>query len=175
MPVYCVVYKKGAVKGSVTIHQFPPLSNPKIQQQWLKALNLKPEDIKSHHYECSHHFRNRDTNNPPSLHLGKRFASPKKLQTSRGLRAQKWQLSFSPPLVSPTPVNLHQYTLLLFQVIVLMNAYQYIYTSNWLFQKVKFYCLMSIFTIYQAMMLLNLLQGSNTRWVKCYCEQSISC
>ena len=102
MSIYCMVCKKG-VKGSVTIHRFPPLSKPEKRQQWLKALNFKSEDIKSHHYVCSRHFRNGDTNNPPSLHLGKRFASPKKMQTGRGLRAQKRQkLSFSPPMVSPT-------------------------------------------------------------------------
>ena len=103
MPTYCMVCKKEDVKGSVTIHRFPPLSKPEKRQQWLKALNLKSEDIKSHHYVCSRHFRNGDTNNLPSLHLGKRFASPKKMQTGRGLRAQKRQkLSFSPPMVSPT-------------------------------------------------------------------------
>ena len=103
MPTYCMVCKKEGVKGSVTIHRFPPLSKPEKWQQWLKALNLKSEDIKSHHYACSRHFRNGDTNNPPSLHLGKRFASPKKMQTGRGLQAQKHQKpSFSPPVVSPT-------------------------------------------------------------------------
>ena len=27
MPSYCIVCKKGPVKGSVTMHRFPPLSN----------------------------------------------------------------------------------------------------------------------------------------------------
>ena len=28
MPSYCIVCKKGPVKGSVTMHRFPPLSKP---------------------------------------------------------------------------------------------------------------------------------------------------
>ena len=28
MPSYCIICKKGPVKGSVTMHHFPPLSKP---------------------------------------------------------------------------------------------------------------------------------------------------
>ena len=31
MPLYCIVCKKGPVKGSVTVHRFPPLSKPEQQ------------------------------------------------------------------------------------------------------------------------------------------------
>jgi len=104
MPSYCIICKKGPVKGSVTMHRFPPLSKPELRQQWLVALNLKSEDVKSHHCVCSRHFRNGDTSNLPSLNLGKKFRSPKKILTPRGLRANKRQkLSMSPPIASTTP------------------------------------------------------------------------
>lgn len=102
MPSYCFVCKKPPVAGSVTMHRFP--SNPEKRQQWLSVLNLKPEDIKSHHCICSRHFRNVDTSNPPSLNLGKKFRSPKKMLTPRGVRAKKRQkLPMSPPMISPSP------------------------------------------------------------------------
>ena len=102
MPSYCLICKKPAVPGSVTMHRFP--SNPERRQQWLSVLNLKPENVKSHHCVCSRHFRHGDTNNPPMLHLGKKFRSPKKLLTPRGLRASKRRkLSTSPTMISPSP------------------------------------------------------------------------
>ena len=86
------------------MHCFPPLSKPELHQQWFVALNLKSEDVKSHHCVCSRHFRNGDTSNLPSLNLGKKFRSPKKMLTPRGLRANKRQkLSMSPPIASTTP------------------------------------------------------------------------
>ena len=44
-------------------------------------------DLKEHHRVCSRHFPNGDATQTPSLNIGKRFASTKKLQTPRGLRA----------------------------------------------------------------------------------------
>ena len=64
MPTYCMVCKKEGVKGSVTIHRFPPLSKPEKRQQWLKALNLKSEDIKSHHYVCKSPLQKRRYQQP---------------------------------------------------------------------------------------------------------------
>ena len=101
MPTYCIVCKKPSVAGSVTMHRFP--SNTEKRQQWWSALNLRPEEIKSHHCVCSRHFRNGNTSNPPSLNLGEKFRSPK-MSTPRGLRAKKRQkLSMSPTIVSPSP------------------------------------------------------------------------
>ena len=39
MPSYCIVCKKGPVKGSVTMHRFPPLSKPEQRHQWLSGLD----------------------------------------------------------------------------------------------------------------------------------------
>ena len=84
------------------MHRFP--SNPEKRQQWLSALDLKPENVKSHHYGCSRHFRHGNTNNPPSLNLGKKFRSPKKMLTPRGLRVSKCRkFSMSPAMISPSP------------------------------------------------------------------------
>ena len=82
------------------MHRFS--SNPE-RTQWLSVLNLKPENVKSHHCVCSPHLRHGDTNNPPMLHLGKKLRSPKKLLTPHGLRASKRQkLSTSPTMISPS-------------------------------------------------------------------------
>ena len=84
------------------MHRFP--SDSEKRHQWLLALNLKSEDVKSHHVVCSRHFRNGDPTNVPSLHLGKKFRSPKKMYTSRGIRAAKrLKLSVTPPAPSQTP------------------------------------------------------------------------
>ena len=103
MPSYCIVCMRPAVAGSVTMHRFP--TNPEIRKEWLSALNLKPEDIRNHHCICSRHFRNGDISNTPSLYLGKKFRSPKKMLTPHGERARKRQkLSISPPsMFSPSP------------------------------------------------------------------------
>ena len=119
MPSYCIVCRKGAIKGSVTMHRFPPLFNPGKRQQWLTALNLKPEQVKDYHCVCSRHFRHGDTTNLPSLHLGKRFTSPKKI-SPRSLRAKKTK-SFHYHLVrfsAHHQVHLSHYYLLLFQAMM---------------------------------------------------------
>ncbi len=107
MPANCMICRKSAIKGLVTMHRFPPVSKPEKHAQWLKALNLKTEDIKSYNYVCSRHFLNGDaSNNLPTLGLGKRFTSPIKL-TDRGNRARKRQkLSFTPlERTSVTPIH----------------------------------------------------------------------
>ena len=59
----------------------------------MKAVGLTEDDIKEHSRICSRHFLHGNTANPPSLALGKRFASPKKLHIGRGERAMKRQLT----------------------------------------------------------------------------------
>ena len=38
MPSYCIVSKKGTVKGAVTMHRFPPLSKP--DKHWWRCSGL---------------------------------------------------------------------------------------------------------------------------------------
>ena len=57
-----------------------------------------------HRRVCSRHFPSGDASQMPSLHLGKRFASPRKMRSPRGLRvikAAKRKRSY--PLVASTP------------------------------------------------------------------------
>ena len=82
MPNTCLVC--GHTKGSddnVGLHRFPMKDKSKLHQ-WLKALNLKEADIRESSRICSRHFSNGDAKLLPSLHLGKRFASPKKCSTA---------------------------------------------------------------------------------------------
>lgn len=55
----------------------------------MAAFQLEEHQVQEHHRVCNHHFPSGDVSQPPSLNLGKRFASPKKLATPRGLRAIK--------------------------------------------------------------------------------------
>ena len=59
------------------------------RQKWLEALNLTEAEISEHSRICSRHFLHGDPSNVPSLDIGKRFASPKKISTDRGMRALK--------------------------------------------------------------------------------------
>jgi len=52
-------------------------------------LNLAEAEIGEHDRICSRHFLHGDPSNVPSLDIGKRFASPKKINTDRGMRALK--------------------------------------------------------------------------------------
>ena len=79
------------------MHRFPPKNDLSRRQQWLMALGLKEEQLQDHHRVCSRHFPNGDVSQVPSLHLGKRFASPKKMKTPRGLRATKRKALFPEP------------------------------------------------------------------------------
>ena len=84
MPSTCIVCKKTPSKSG-SMYRFP--KDPVKRSQWLSALKLTERDVKEHHRVCSCHFRNGDSTQTPSLHLGERFASPKKLQSARGIRA----------------------------------------------------------------------------------------
>ena len=96
MPNSCIVCGKIKAKGkTISMHRFP--TDPSKKSQWLKAVNLNEGDIHEHTRICSVHFLYGDTSSAPSLCLGNRFASPKKLQLSRGQRSLKRQKT------SPTP------------------------------------------------------------------------
>ena len=73
----------------VSFHRFPPKSEPAKCKRWLLALGLSEGDIADHHRICSQHFPNGDSSQTPSLHLGKKFRSPKKVWTARAQRAAK--------------------------------------------------------------------------------------
>ena len=108
MPSTCVVcgHIKSKKRPKVAMHRFP--ANPEKRAQWLSAVGLIEDDIKEHTRICSRHFLHGDSSNPPSLSLGKRFASPKKLLLDRGKRAIK-RLSMSPPF-QPPPAKRHVLT-----------------------------------------------------------------
>ena len=80
--------------------RFPPKTDLSQRQQWLMALGLKEEQLQDQHRVCSHHqLPSGDVSQVPSLHLCKRFASPKKMKSPRGLRATKRKALF----LEPTP------------------------------------------------------------------------
>ena len=99
------------------MYRFP--KDPVKRHQWLSALNMTEHDVKEHHRVCSRHFPNGDVTQTPSLHIGKRFASPKKLQSARGVRATTFSIkrrrlvnvtcgtkrSISSPSISPSPTS----------------------------------------------------------------------
>ena len=60
-------------------------------------LGLTEDDITDNSRICSRHFLFGDTSIPPSLDLGKRFSSPKKLDQDRGKRAMKQRCDFQAP------------------------------------------------------------------------------
>ena len=98
MPSSCIVCGKTKAKGqSISMHRFP--TDPSKRSQWLKAVNLNEGDIREYTRICGLHFLHGDTSSAPSLCLGKRFASPRKLQLSRGQRSLKRQK------ISPTPLQ----------------------------------------------------------------------
>ena len=101
------------------MHRIPPKNE--AREQWLIALKLKEGDIRDHDRVCSRHFPNGDATQAPSLCLGVKFASPKKMQSSRGIRVTKRKLlqppaptpkrrlpSTSPGTISSTPVSSDQ-------------------------------------------------------------------
>lgn len=91
MPNTCLVcgHTKG-IDDNIGLHRFPMKEKSKLHQ-WLKALNLKETDVRESSRICSRHFPNGDIKLLPSLHLRKRFASPKKRLTARAKRAVKRQ------------------------------------------------------------------------------------
>ena len=69
------------------MYRFP--ADKEKRRQWLEALNLSEVEVGEHARICSRHFLHGDPSNVPSLDIGKRFASPKKITTERGVRALK--------------------------------------------------------------------------------------
>ena len=78
-------------------------------------------EIRDHDRVCSRHFPNGDASQVPSLYLGAKFASPKKMQSPRGARVTKRKAlqlstprlkrplpSTSPGTISSTPVTSDQ-------------------------------------------------------------------
>ena len=61
----------------------------KRRQQWLDALHLTENDVTEYTRVCSPHFLHGNPSSPPSIDIGKRFASPKKIDLERGKRAVK--------------------------------------------------------------------------------------
>ena len=86
------------------MHRIPPKSEAVNRQKWLVALNLTEGDVLEHHRICSRHFRNGDTTQIPSLHLGARFASPKKVVSQRCKTSRKRKnlsLQYEPAVKQP--------------------------------------------------------------------------
>lgn len=105
MPSTCILCKHTTQNdGTVKMFRFP--SNPVIRKQWLHNIGLKEQDLRQHSRLCSRHFRNGDKTQLPTLHLGKRFASPRK-NNERGKRAAKFaqlsELSSSRKHLAMTP------------------------------------------------------------------------
>ena len=97
--IVCGSTKKKAEKMSM----FRIPAEPNRKKQWLEVLSISEDDIHNHTRVCSRHFVHGDSSNLPSLNLGKRFASPRKKTTARGIRAQKRTLvspSVTPPSLS---------------------------------------------------------------------------
>ena len=84
LPALCAKRLSTKTK-SVSMYRFP--KDLAKRSQWLSALHLTEESIKEHHRVCSRHFPSGDGTQIPSLNLGKRFASPKKIFSPRGVRA----------------------------------------------------------------------------------------
>ena len=80
MPSTCIICKRSSGKKcTVSFHRFPPRSDPVKKNQWLTQLGLSDDDVGDHHRICSRHFPNGDSTQVPSLHVRKKFRSPKKL------------------------------------------------------------------------------------------------
>lgn len=89
MPNSCVCCGRTKGKGDKKVSMFRFPADKEKRQKWLEALNLTEAEIGEHSRICSRHFLHGDPSNVPSLDIGKRFASPKKISTDRGMRALK--------------------------------------------------------------------------------------
>ena len=88
MPNSCICC--GRVKGKGDkVSMFRLLADKTRRQQWLDALNLTEDDVNELTHICSRHFLHGDPCNTPALDLGKRFASPKKMNMDQSRRALK--------------------------------------------------------------------------------------
>ena len=89
---------------SISLYRFP--KDQEKRECWLKALSIMEADIKDHHRVCSRHFPGGDSKQGnPQLSIGKRFASPKKLWTSRAKRARRREADRESPRPSSTTPN----------------------------------------------------------------------
>lgn len=88
MPNSCICCGRIKGKGDKVSMFRLPADNTR-RQQWLDALNLTEDDVNEHTRVCSRHFLHGDPSNTPALDLGKRFASPKKMDMDRSKRAVK--------------------------------------------------------------------------------------
>ena len=87
--------------------RFP--ADKRNRQRWLEALNLTEAEVGEHSRVCSRHFLHGDPSTVPSLDIGKRFASPKKISTGRGVRTLK--RATRSPSFSSTPKTKRSATL----------------------------------------------------------------
>ena len=99
MPNTCIVcgHTKAKAPGEtkhVSLFRFP--ADQTRREQWLKALGLKSSDVTANSRICSRHFLNGDSSQVPSIDTGKRFASPKKIHSKRGIRSRSSSVSPSP-------------------------------------------------------------------------------
>ena len=74
----CVVCGNTKAKdGDVTFHRVP--RDPKRRALWLQVFNIREEVVKKSTRVCCRHFPDGDCSKEPSMCLGKRFASPRKI------------------------------------------------------------------------------------------------
>ena len=102
MPNCCIVCGHTKRKGDSSVSMFRIPAEKSRRNQWLEALDIEEGCVTEHSRVCNRHFRNGDSSNIPSMNPGKRFASPKKLNTERSKRATKRSLH-SPSLITPPP------------------------------------------------------------------------
>ena len=84
----CIVcgHTRCCKEPTVHFHRFP--TDPLVQSQRLHLLNLEKSKVQAFSKICSKHFSGGDTKQEPHLALGKLFASPGKLWTTRAKRAR---------------------------------------------------------------------------------------
>ena len=88
MPDSCMICRRS--RGTdISLHRFPSKSNAAKRRQWLKSLKLTENDVSDHSCVCIRHFPNHDPTQIPTLALGKKFRSPKKIWTDRAKRASQ--------------------------------------------------------------------------------------
>ena len=91
-----------------TFHRIPRQKDRRAL--WLKEFSLQEDDVKASTRVCSRHFPDGDATKPPSVLLGKRFASPVK----RGPRALRARTREEEKMLresrNPTPVSITSLT-----------------------------------------------------------------
>ena len=87
MPHSCIYCHAKTTSSKVSMFRFP--ANLEKRRQWLEALDMTEDLITQNSRVCSKHFLHGNPSSPPLANLGKRFASPKKVDTARSKRATK--------------------------------------------------------------------------------------